>query len=282
MPEQTLIEEPLQFGQNGRLFGILTKPSKLTLTSVERPIFIFLSSGITHRAGPRRLYVRLARKLAKAGFTSLRIDLAGKGDSISQNHLTHEESLKEDFKDIVSFLETGRDKLQLVMCGLCSGADDAIRTTPQDNRVVGMILLDPVCIRDKGFKVRGVLRKFTHFALYRRKIKSMLGKKVKKIITSEKSVDHLDMRNFPSPQQLRESFQLIQQRNGRVFSLFTSYAEDYYNDQGQFGRVLKVDNYQTYCSEHYWPGASHTYSLELHREKLIDEIKNWAIKSYND
>ena len=63
--------------------------------------------------------------------------------------------------------------------------------------------------------------------------------------------------------------------------MFTSYAEDYYyNQQGQMGRVLGLDDYQDYCTEHYWPSASHTYSLELHRAKLIEEIKTWARGSF--
>ncbi len=276
MPDQVLTEEPLQFGQSGQLFGILTQPNKPAHNAQALPIFVFLSSGITHRAGPRRLYVRLARKLAEIGFTSLRVDLAGKGDSFPRHHLTDEQSLMEDFGDIISVLEARQNQLQLIVCGLCSGADDAIRVTPKDPRVVGMVLLDPVCDRDDGFKVRDVVRKYTQFSRYQRKLKIILSKLVKPSVETEQSLYHLDMRNFPSHQQLREAFQLIQQRKGRVFSLFTSYAEDYYNHQGQMGRVLELGDYQDYCTEYYWPGASHTYSLELHRAKLIEEIKTWA------
>jgi len=276
MSDQVLTEEPLQFGESGRLFGILTQPNKPAHDAKELPIFVFLSSGLTHRAGPRRLYARLARKLAEIGFTSLRVDLAGKGDSFSRPHLTAEQSLLEDFGDIISVLEARQNQLQLIVCGLCSGADDAIRVTLKDTRVVGMVLLDPVCDQDDGFKVRDVLRKFTQFARYKRKLKTMLSGLVKSSKKAEPSPDHLDMRNFPSHQPLREAFQLIHQRKGRVFSLFTSYAEDYYNQQGQMGRVLGLVDYYDYCSEHYWPGASHTYSLELHRAKLIEEVKAWA------
>lgn len=276
MLDQALTEEPLQFGQSGRLFGILTKPSKPAHDAQELPVFVFLSSGITHRAGPRRLYVRLARKLAEIGFSSLRVDLAGKGDSFSRHHLTTEQSLMEDFDDIISVLETRQNQLQLIVCGLCSGADDAIKVTPKDPRVVGMVLLDPVCDRDDGFKVRDVMRKFTQFSRYKRKLKAMLSVLEKPSIEKEQSLDPLGMRDFPSHQQLRESFQLIYQRKGKAFSLFTSYAEEYYNKKGQMGRVLGLEGYQDYCTEHYWPGASHTYSLELHRAKLIEEIKTWA------
>jgi len=275
-----MMEESLQFGQGGRLFGILTQPSKSIHIAQELPIFVFLSSGLTHRTGPRRLYVRLARKLAEIGFTSLRVDLAGKGDSFSRQHLTAEQSLMEDFDDIITVLEARQSQLQLIACGLCSGADDAIRIAPKDPRIVGMVLLDPVCEQDKGFQARDMMRKLTQLGRYQRKLKHIMRKFFKPKIGNAQSFEEVDMRNFPSSQQMREAFKLMRQRKGRVFSLLTSYSQDYYNQQGQMGRVLELDDYQDYCAEHYWPGASHTYSLEFHRAKLIDEIKAWAVAGY--
>ena len=285
MSDQVLMEEPLQFGQNGRLFGILSQPTTPANGSHALPVFVFLSSGITHRVGPRRLYVRLARKLAEIGFTSLRVDLTGKGDSYSNKQLSPEELLMEDFKDIVSVLETRQTQLQLVVCGLCSGADDAIKVTPTDPRVVGMVLLDPVCDRDNGFKVRDIIHRYTQLARYKRRLKKIFSwhKMFKRSgpemsdAEAEQLLNPLEMRDFPSHQQLREAFQLIHQRKGRVFSIFTSYALDYYyNQHGQMERVLGLDDYKDYCVEHFWPGASHTYSLETHRARLVEEIKMWA------
>ncbi|VAW55182.1 hypothetical protein MNBD_GAMMA07-82 [hydrothermal vent metagenome] len=276
MSDQIMMEEPLQFGQGGRLFGILTQPSPSAHIVQALPIFVFLSSGITHRAGPRRLYVRLARKLAEIGFTSLRVDLAGKGDSFSRQHLTAEQSLMEDFSDIITVLEARQNQLQLIACGLCSGADDAIRVTSEDPRVVGMVLLDPVCEQDEGFQVRDMVKKFTHLGRYQRKLKHIARKVFNPDNGNEPSLAEVGLRDSPSSQQTQAAFELIRQRKGRVFSLLTSYSQDYYNQLGQMGRVLGLDNYQDYCTEHYWPGASHTYSLEHHRAKLIEEIKVWA------
>ncbi len=276
MSNQVLTEEPLHFGQGGRLFGILTQPKKLIHNGQELPVFVFLNSGLVHRVGPRRLYVRLARKLAEIGFTSLRVDLAGKGDSFSRSHLTTEQSLTEDYGDIISVLEARQNQLRLIVSGLCSGADDAIFLTPKDPRIVGMVLLDPVCDQDNGFRVRDILRKFTQLARYQRKLKKIVSGRVRSTSDTEQTLNYLDMRNSPTQQQSKIAFQSIYHRQGRVFSLFTSYAEEYYNQNGQMGRVLELNAYQEYCTELFWPAASHTYSLELHRAKLIDEIKIWA------
>jgi hypothetical protein len=148
MSDRILTEEPLQFGENGRMFGILTQPGVPLPNMLDLPVFVFLSSGLLHRVGPRRLYVRFARTLAEIGFTSLRVDLAGKGDSFPSPHLTTEQSLGEDFRNIVSVLAARLGRVRLVLGGLCSGADDAIRLAPSDSRIVGMVLLDAVCDRD--------------------------------------------------------------------------------------------------------------------------------------
>ena len=58
--------------------------------------------------------------------------------------------------------------------------------------------------------------------------------------------------------------------------MFTNYATLYFNQLGQMGGVLEVENYHQFCTELFWPGVEHTYPLELHRRRLIEEIKTWA------
>ncbi|MDX2459967.1 MAG: hypothetical protein QNM00_07755, partial [Gammaproteobacteria bacterium] len=149
-----MIEEPLQFGPGGRLFGILTMPEGPSNSAKDLPVFVFLSSGLLYRAGPRRLYVRLARELAQQGFSSLRVDLAGRGDSAPAPGLSEEQSLSKDYEEIVSVLESRMGPVRLVLGGLCSAADDALKLAPGDSRINGLFLLDPVCDRDAGFHIR--------------------------------------------------------------------------------------------------------------------------------
>jgi len=71
MSDPVLMEEPLQFGDGGRLFGILTLPSRSHRKAPGLPVFVFLNAGLLHRVGPHRLYVLLARDLSRMGFSSL-------------------------------------------------------------------------------------------------------------------------------------------------------------------------------------------------------------------
>lgn len=279
-------EVPLQFGEGQRLFGILTIASEQSQDEAISRAFVFLNSGLLHRVGPRGLHVRLARELAGIGVNSLRVDLAGIGDSPARAGVSVPESVAIDVKEIISVLESNLGAVSVVLVGLCSGADNAIFNVSADPRVVGLVLMDPVCDTDAGFKVRA--RKFEIRAFLKKSlVPSRYLNWIKRRLTlltsqaSERSVQMniLDLRNIPTNNQMRKAFESIRDRDGRVLSIFTSYAMQYYNVEGQLGRVLEIDRYADYCEEVFWPEADHTYSLESHRKRLIKTIKAWAART---
>ncbi len=277
MSDTVLKEEALHFGEGGRLLGILTQADVPHHNARELPAFVFLNAGSLHRVGPSRLHVRLARELAPMGFSSLRVDLAGTGDSPRRPGLTNQQSVAADYNEIVGVLESRLGRVPLVLAGLCSGADNAIRLTLKEPRVVGLVLLDPICFPDTGFRARATIAKYTNPARYR----GWLKRRFKEWTTSsgdrDKRVDPLAFRDLPTLEQMRAAFQTIHGCGGRVLSVFTQYAyHNYYNQTGQLGRVVGVGGYQQFCTELFWPNVDHTYPLELHRLRLIEEIKTWA------
>jgi hypothetical protein len=89
-------------------------------------------------------------------------------------------------------------------------------------------------------------------------------------------IDPLTLRDLPTREQLRAAFESVRKRKGRVLSVFTQYALQYYNRAGQLGQILDLEGYPQFCTELFWPQAEHTYCLEVHRRRLLDEIKTWA------
>jgi pimeloyl-ACP methyl ester carboxylesterase len=291
MSDPVLMEEPLQFGEGGRLFGILTLPGMPPRNAQELPVFVFLNAGLLHRVGPHRLYVGLARDLSRMGFSSLRVDLAGTGDSPRRPGLTYRQSVAADFGEISGVLESRLGRLPLVLAGLCSGANNAVRLTPEEPRVVGMVLLDPICFPDYGFRARAVVVKYTNPARYLVWLKRRLNLLTILPGESEKDNEMIDPLTLgdqstreqlraawgvPNREQLRAAFESICEREGRVLSVFTQNVHEYYNQAGQLGRVLGVDGYQQFCTELFWPQAQHIYPLDLHRRRLMEVIKTWA------
>ena len=60
-------ERIIQFGTTGSLIGIVTRPNDDSIDP-SKPAVILLNSGIVHKVGPHRLYVKLARAFANNGF----------------------------------------------------------------------------------------------------------------------------------------------------------------------------------------------------------------------
>lgn len=280
-----MIEEPLQFGEGGRLFGVLTRPED---EAGDATVFVFLNAGLLHRAGPHRLHVRLARRLAAQGKYSLRIDLGGLGDSIAPPGVTYPESVAVDFADVLEFLNMEMSAPDLVLVGLCAGADNAIRLAPDNPQVKGLVLMDPVCDKDDGFEARkstfakrALATKAATPSRYvpaiKRRLESLTGQDGGDDEGETKSTaDSLDLRDIPTPEQTRQAFEQVRERQGRVLSVFTSYALRYYNEHGQMARVLGVNGYDEFATEIFWPQMRHTYPLETHRLKLMDAIEKWA------
>jgi hypothetical protein len=263
---EKLTEEPLHLGEGGRVFGILTRPRSAVASDTSRTVFVFLSAGLLHRVGPSRLHVRLARELASLGFSSLRVDFAGKGDSVAA-----------DFSDIQEGIRSHLGESKLVIAGLCSGADNAIRLAITNDNVLGMILLDPHCSRDSGFASRQLVSR----ALNPRRILSRAKRLLTKldapltVYDEDNDANPFLLRDLPTLEQTRDAFNAIRSRGGAVLSVFTQYALGYYNSRGQLAKVLAVPEYSQYCTEEYWPDAEHTYKMEIHRQKLINRILRW-------
>ncbi len=100
----TMNETICKFGPEEGLFGILTTPSHDRKVN-GAPIAIILNAGVVHRIGPFRLHVVLARQLAEQGFSTLRMDLSGLGDSQPRKGKINPEQRAElDVRDAMDFL----------------------------------------------------------------------------------------------------------------------------------------------------------------------------------
>ncbi len=144
-------EETFRFGASGRLVGVSTEGAQRARGA---PGVVFLTAGIVHRVGPGRFYLRLARKLAEAGFACLRFDLSGIGDSgPRQDALPYAESSAAEAREAMDRLNLIAGVDRFVLIGLCSGTLTAFRTACSDERVIGLVLLsalleDPATIGD--------------------------------------------------------------------------------------------------------------------------------------
>ena len=145
-PDLVANEEAIVFGTNVRLVGIVTAPSPARATTEQIGV-IFLNAGVVHRVGPSRLYVTLARRLSREGFTGLRFDHSGVGDSQPRDdHLTFDESSVAETVDAMNWLAAERQCRSFVLVGLCSGTLTAFRVAQVDPRVRSLVLLTALLV----------------------------------------------------------------------------------------------------------------------------------------
>ncbi len=130
-------ERPLRIERGGRrLVGTLHVPE----TGRRDVGVVFLSSGLQHRAGPHRIYIRAARRFGALGLLSLRLDLPGVGDSedleLEQTYDCHDPDTVPSATDLL-FEKHGVKRV--VLLGLCSGARVAFKAAARDRRVAGVV-----------------------------------------------------------------------------------------------------------------------------------------------
>ncbi|SFB53778.1 hypothetical protein SAMN03159496_04805 [Rhizobium sp. NFR07] len=144
---EEFIETPMRFGAPQHLVGVLCEPSG---TSRRDTVVLFLTSAYDRHSGWGRSTVGMARRLARAGIASLRFDTAGVADSAPvpgrPAQVLYHDSQIGDVTDALDFLQS-RNFGRICVSGRCSGAYLAFRAALQDERIAGVIAVNPAVFR---------------------------------------------------------------------------------------------------------------------------------------
>lgn len=145
LPRSGLTERPVQLRSPVACFGIVTEPSEGDL---RRRAVILLNVGAEYHIGSSRLYVSLARRWARQGYTVLRFDLAGLGDSETRPERADDEvyppAAIDDIRAAVEFLRTRYGVGEITLAGLCSGAYHALRAAVAGVPASRLLLVNPL------------------------------------------------------------------------------------------------------------------------------------------
>ncbi|MDN8616769.1 alpha/beta fold hydrolase [Variovorax ginsengisoli] len=133
-------ETPVQFGPDGSLIGIITTPGDGPMAPVG---CILMNMGAIHRIGPRRTNVKLARQMAACGISSIRMDLAGLGDSRPAGEtVDFRMQAVLDVQAAMNLVGTMLGVHRFILVGLCSGARNGLCVAVNDPRLVGLLMFD--------------------------------------------------------------------------------------------------------------------------------------------
>lgn len=259
-----------QFGDQQHLVGVMTKPENV---DINKPTFIFINAGLLSKIGPHRLYVLMARSLAKLGFMTLRFDLSGIGDSadIGLQDKTLEQRKIADIQSAMDYIAEIEGCKKFVLSGLCSGAEDSFRSAVEDSRVSGLYLIDANAYETKKSKIR--------FNLTRplRKTLKLLGWYTKKDKTNSEVISSVDI-DFLEALPREESESKLKQllsRQVKIKYVFTGGVYHNYNYKNQIYDMYDIEKTDLIEVEMY-PNMGHLPLLVSDKVALIDSITGWA------
>jgi pimeloyl-ACP methyl ester carboxylesterase len=130
------MESVIHFQNEGEtIYGVLHQPEKPNGVAV-----IFLHGWPGNRIGPHRMFVTFARRLSDLGFSCLRIDFRGRGDSEGSTEGASIKGMISDVSRAVDFMLERLGPVRLHLLGICSGGKVAVGASAQDDRIQGLAL----------------------------------------------------------------------------------------------------------------------------------------------
>lgn len=137
-------EVPLRFGRGDALFGMLCEPP----AGAGGTAVLMVHTGTSHHIGNGRMLVQMARHLASRGVASLRMDVAGIGDSPQWPDDPHSPLYgRHGPDDVAAALDAleARGIRRVLMVGICAGAYLALQMALADRRIAGMAAVNLQC-----------------------------------------------------------------------------------------------------------------------------------------
>lgn len=287
-------EEVLTIGEPDALIGILSQPDEGVETDL--PCLLLLNSGILHRVGPNRLYVKMARALADEGFPVFRFDLSGIGDSSMRNdHRPLQTRWVGEVREVMDALEARHGITRFGLTGICLGATLSFKTACEDPRVVGAALINAQDHLHDGTDelLHAEIRQSAN-ARHNWRIafsSSMSGQKWRKALRGEVDVRGVarllkaQASRFLKPKEstslsdidgIEASFDALDQRGAKVLHIYSEgdvgldYLELMLGDRMAAQQERGALQIETIA------GSNHTFTLLQNQSDLIASVGRWA------
>ncbi len=267
-----VVERAHAFGPADSLVGVVTLPSKDAAAAVDRPAVILLNAGLVHRIGPFRLTVQIARSLAERGFTVLRFDLSGFGDSRAVGPTRAiEQQVVHDGRAAMDFLESCYGIKRFIVGGLCSGAVYSHYLTAADPRVAGMWMLDGYAYPTRAyqrFRLKRGLRKLLSPGTLLTLARKTLANRAFAQTAAPDEDEAIFYQAWPELGAARADMEAILARGTRVLFVYTG-GWSTFVDRRQFAEMFPSFAGHPGVELQYYPHADHTYISLADRAEMV-------------
>jgi pimeloyl-ACP methyl ester carboxylesterase len=272
-------ETALLLGPRRSLLTICTAPTAAPANGA--PAVVILNTGIVHRVGHNRMYVTLARRLAQRGRLAVRFDFSGVGDSIAHGDGTPPlEAWMRDIRCVLDWLQQTHGITQVVLVGLCYGADHAVLYGATDSRVVGLVLMDPSLPPTTRYYFHYILQRLGNPRSWLSVLRGRSGLlQVAARHLRQRKAEHHDLHGQSleellfSP-YLRRCYKGVAKRGARLLAVFTTVSVRHsYHEQMRdaFPEAASSGSVRL----EYFPDGDHVFSTPDLRERLYRVIIDW-------
>lgn len=268
------MSELLTFGPDRQLVGILSGDP-----ASSAPVLVLPNAGLVPRAGPFRLHVDLADRLAARGVRTFRFDTPGVGETPRLADCDPAEATIA----ALDHLSAHHGIERFVVGGICSAADLGWATAVRDTRVVGMLMLDGISFTGFWFhfaRIANALRRgplacvgIARRLLHRRRAAPAAGPEAGNGVAW--LADIADERGWPDPATARRQFAMLAARGMRSLWIYTGGYADSFLHLRQFRAMFGEHADGPGVALHYWPDCDHTFYAGVHRERLFATIEDW-------
>lgn len=279
-------ERAIQFSCNGSmLYGIASVPQQPLSHGV-----VIVVGGPQYRVGSHRQFALLSRHLAAQGIPVMRFDYRGMGDSEGDTRTF--ESVGDDLRSAIDrFMVEIPHLKKIVLWGICDAASAATFYAYLDQRVGGLVLLNPWVRTDAGL-AKATLKHYYVTRLFERDlwrkifrgrfdygttIKSAIGLIRNAFLRNKNESADDSSTAHPAMSLPDRMFHGLSQFKGRTLVIVSG------NDLtgGEFSDLVKSSKkWQKLISEsnvhrHDLAGANHTFSRREWRDQVADWTCQW-------
>jgi acetyl esterase/lipase len=277
---------------------------------------VLLSPGVKMRVGPGRLYVPLTEMLCAEGYTVLRFDFFGLGDSQGE--------LWEDLlPDVYNHIEVGRyvdDTLaalrwlrethgakRFVVGGLCGGAITALLAAQRDSSAVGLLSLGMTVTLASSAATPGsyltseqlenrrkiyVKKLLSPVAWWRlltlRSDYSVIWHSMMRMLVKKKPAKAVAETRAPAEQRgnanplFPPAYFAFLRRGGRAFMLFSGKdrLRSEYEEKFVEPFAASLASFTGQIEQHVVPNANHVLALPEWQREMVAVSRQWMLKHF--
>jgi pimeloyl-ACP methyl ester carboxylesterase len=244
---------------------------------------IFLHGWSGSRIGPHSMFVHAARNMSRLGYTCLRFDFRGRGDSDGETATASIASMIEDAGTATEHLLRLAALDSIIHLGICSGGKIAIGAAAADPRIGGLVLWSAEALGPLRSKTEAQRKSFHAARQYASKLlraetwrKLLAGQvrtdMVRKALVNQEAPDDEEIRNEAV---ILDNFRTY---DGSIHFVYGTHDPDTRN---------AADKYLSFCRRNDIPaefhaieGANHSFYSLAWEAEVLELTESWLLRAF--